>query len=257
MAGKFSPLLALALLAATVPPGLAGELGLSTTRQVGNWLVGESESGFRDPDAEIEPLDGGDPFGLGPARVGQIRYTMPLDDESGLALALETPASQSTRQTVDRVPDVIAAINADGEWGHWNLHAVGRELRLNGDAGANGAGFGWGVGLSFAAALGDADKLFGQAATGDGIGRHYIAGSLPTSTAWSATVGTQHWWDETLRSNLAAGMIRTEAGPRPTATVNLIWSPLPHIDAGLEYAFGGGGPANDEHRLLASLAFKF
>ena len=52
-------------------------------------------------------------------------------------------------------------------------------------------------------------------------------------------------------------MIRSEAGPRPTATVNLIWSPLPGIDAGLEYAFGGGGSANDDHRLLASLAFKF
>jgi hypothetical protein len=62
---------------------------------LGGFLVGQANSNFTDPDADIEALDfGGSPGSPGPSRVPQIRYTQPLaawNFPGAVSIALESP----------------------------------------------------------------------------------------------------------------------------------------------------------------------
>ena len=266
--------------------------------RLGNFLAGQYDSAFRDIAAEYESLDSGYSTGINDNRVAQIRYTVPVWTDAGLALSVENPETDYTTTagvaqnstnggiTFNRLPDFVAALNDKTEWGHWNVHAVARDLRLDDGAHHGGEKFGWGVGASFAAKTWGADKVLGQISYGDGIGRYITdaAGSslifnsatnlLTTQTAFGAALGYQHWWLEGLRSNVNVGYTHIEPSSEltsagadvfnhklTTAAVNLMWSPIPRIDTGLEYLFARrvtqGGPHGNQHRLLYSIIWRF
>ena len=84
--------------------------------------------------------------------------------------------------------------------------------------------------------------------------------AITTVTSWGGQVSYLHWWSPTVRSTLSFGMARQELPTKligPTATganfgynkeletahANLIWSPVPFIDTGIEYIY--------DHRLTA------
>jgi hypothetical protein len=265
--------------------------------QWGRFLAGQTNSTFRDISAEYESLDSGYPTGINDTRQAQLRYTHPLWEKAGLLLALENPETDYSTTagvtqngtngglTLNRAPDFITALNADTDWGHWNLRGVLRDLRINDGSGKKSEVLGWGLGASFAVKTWGADKVIGQAEYGNGIGRYITDaagqsaildsnGSLDTRTAWGLNMGYQHWWVDGLRSNLDAGWTHIEGSHLLTtaggqlynhdlfsAAANLIWSPIPRIDTGVEYMFSrrvtDSGLQGNQHRVLFSVIARF
>jgi hypothetical protein len=89
-------------------------------------------------------------------------------------------------------------------------------------------------------------------------------------------INYQHWWTDQLRTNVVGGYDRirnvdsiitalaSEAALEKkhyTTHVNLIWSPVPQVDLGVEYSwmrrFVESGATGDENRFQASAKFKF
>jgi hypothetical protein len=264
----------------------------------GNLLAGQTNTTFRDIASDYESLDSGDATGISAIRQAQIRYTFPLGEKTGLSVAIENPETDYSTSagvklngtngglSLSRLPDFVTAMNSETGWGHWNVRGMVRELRIVSGTGLQSSAIGWGIGASVAATTWGQDKVIAQAHFGDGIGRYITdasgqaavqnpaSGALETRQAWGLNVGYQHWWIDGLRSNFDAGMTRiassdllSAAGADVynhtlmSAAANLIWSPIPRIDTGIEYLFGhrvtAGGPQGNQHRVLVSFRWKF
>lgn len=127
--------------------------------------------------------------------------------------------------------------------------------------------FGYGLGISGDLKTWGKDDLFGQAFGGDGIGRYlstncsqsgcpdvYVNNSTNASeaiSAWGVMAGYEHFWADNLRSNISGSYIQFEndagfvnaaafSGLNKhyiTGHVNLIWSPIPSVDTGVEFIY--------------------
>lgn len=127
--------------------------------------------------------------------------------------------------------------------------------------------FGYGLGISGDFKTWGKDDAVGQVFGGEGIGRYlstncsqsgcpdiYVNNANNTSeaiSAWGVLVGYEHWWADNLRSNLSGSYIQFENdGGFVNATafnalnkhyitghVNLIWSPIPSVDTGVEFIY--------------------
>jgi hypothetical protein len=108
-----------------------------------------------------------------------------------------------------------------------------------------------------------------------------------TTVEWGGELGYQHRWTPTLRSNINAGIshhdISNLGGPAGfvcagaarttgaggcglnkeivTSHLNLIWSPVPFVDVGVEYMYGHrlvlANLKGDENVLISKFAVKF
>jgi len=173
----------------------------------------------------------------------------------------------------DKIPDFTAALQWSGDWGEISGRAVFRDLYWhNGGptpSSANSSAFGWGLGVSgqFTGWWGKDIAAF-QINGGQGAGRYLVAGQVTSpdsgiselnSTdlkpigAVSAMVQYQHWWTDMLRSTVAGSYfkqyVNSDIFPTCTASspcgpfiehawtvhVNLIWSPVPNVDTGIEW----------------------
>jgi porin-like protein len=156
--------------------------------------------------------------------------------------------------------------------------------------------FGWGAGFSgdFHLPTGLKDAILWQANGGKGIGRYINnegtnqgdfvidpTGSIHIIDAWDATLGVIHYWTDQLRTNVdgeityfviphGGGIFTTEAAGSGFGNINrviygahanLIWSPIPAIDLGVEYIFNEriveDGRFGAQHRLQFSSKFRF
>jgi Porin subfamily len=183
-----------------------------------------------------------------------------------------------TNPAKNSAPDVTLASYWSQPWGHVDFRLVGRLLEVNDGRFFNKEYFGYGGGISGDVKPGwfgwAKDDFQWQFTAGEGIG-HYLnatnaAGlatnylSTPASaliasritfkpiTAFGFAVGYQHFWLPNLRSTAVYGysywdIASNLIGPSGSATVNkqlqtahlnLIWSPVAFIDAGLEYMWG-------------------
>ena len=115
--------------------------------------------------------------------------------------------------------------------------------------------------------------LYGNGGPVSAAGASAIIGT--TVFSWGGEVNYQHWWSPNLRSTFSWGIghqdlpIATLLGKNPnynrevqTAHVNLIWSPVPFINTGLEYVWDHrqtalGVTANDGHILTYHFLVKF
>ena len=101
---------------------------------------------------------------------------------------------------------------------------------------------------------------------------------IPAFGAWAAY---QHWWTKSLRSSATYGFVRmdTDFDMYPNtanqgtykqtqyASANLIWSPWPPFDVGLEYLFGhrtvtdstavDGSTTGVNHRVQFTMRWNF
>jgi hypothetical protein len=180
--------------------------------------------------------------------------------------------------TKNSAPDFTAASYWAQPWGHVDFRLVGRILDVNDGRFFSKQYFGYGGGISGDVKPGwfgwAKDDFQWQFTAGEGIG-HYLnaTGSSALATnylltpasaaiansiifkpiaAFGFAVGYQHWWLPNLRSTAAYGYSYWDIqssliGPSQavsankqlqTAHVNLIWSPVAFIDAGLEYVWG-------------------
>lgn len=225
------------------------------------WLFGQTWMTFFNVGALPENLD----F-VGPAestifgRQAMVRYTT-----GNWQFAAENPETTITpyggggRVVSDdnMVPDLVARYNLSGDWGSFTVAGILRELACDGCiAGVDDSTNGWGVSVSGVFKLWGKDDFRWMASTGSGMGR-YIGlntvngavvdanGNLEAIDSTGIFGSYRHFWSEKWRSNFTLGYLMVDNDTDLTGTgvtkdatsfhANLIYSPVPKMDLGIEY----------------------
>jgi hypothetical protein len=226
------------------------------------WLLGQTWSTFMILDI-VEDLDfGGTAEGFVFVRQPQVRFT-----RGGFQVAVETsettltPWEESGRQDSGNavIPDIVARYNLGGDWGHLSGAGILRRLNHEFEDGEgvvlneteNGFGFTVGGLVNFL----ERDDIRFQATAGRGLGRYlalnFLNGAqiledetLEPVGSISGFVGVRHWWSEQWRSNANVSFIQADNDPGLSiggvndsawsASINLIYSPVPGLDFGVE-----------------------
>lgn len=252
-----------------------------------NWLFGQAWSTFQDVGALPEALD----F-IGPTpgtifnRQPMIRYTY-----GGLQIAVEQPETTVTSPTGGRVvagddslPDVVLRYNLKSDMGHLTAAAIGRVLRVKPDdfGRISDDAIGYGLSLSGKLNLGARDDIRFMATAGQGLGR-YIGlnivndaalradGSLDPIATYSGFLAYRHMWTDTVRSTLSGSYFKADNPVTlTTGSVtdeswnifgNIIYSPVPPLDLGIEYMYANreleNGAADNLQKIQVSAKYKF
>ena len=262
-------------------PNATNTYGL-TVRQAymywGPWLAGQTWSNFMDAQALPDAVDL-----LGPAdgaifvRQAQLRYT-----HGGLSVSMENPHTTltpyqggSTINSVDhsRFPDLVTRYRWNTGFGFIGVAAMARQISTE-PAATVGTSYrsrskqGTAVSTMGMVKFGQADDLRFAASYGNVIGRYLgyagIAsdalvdsqGDIHLRYLWASYAAWHHQFTPELRANLVysrngidndvhytGGLVtRTTSSGR----MNVIYSPLPIIDVGLEYMQGRRELEDDE-----------
>jgi hypothetical protein len=273
---------------------------------LGPLLAGQWVSLFADTDAIIESVDPtgfvGNMDGLS-NRQPQFRYTFAAPGGFSAAVDIENPEAEgisnagapfttSSLGGVDRYPDVLARVRLDQAWGHIQLSAMWRDMKIEAPAPvaraskASYAGqlsghlntFGKDA-LKWTVAAGKAPGHYltslGRSSGADGLEFNPATGAVHAPYAYTVNVGYTHWWTGALRSSIDAGYGRNNnevaiftaaalnaADKRQIeGRANLIWSPVPQVDLGAEYIYARRtvqtGNAGNLHRVEIESVFKF
>lgn len=234
--------------------------------ELGPLLAGQTWTNFMDITAFAEKVDFTGPAGRTFIRQGQIRYTFKTDGGDAIAIAVENPNGDfngsSDSNLDDTLPDLTASWRINGPDWHVKLNGLVRRIGIDDGVGGgtNDEAIGWGVGLTGAAIVPGTkkDRVSWYTVYGDGIGRYLEGGnglgaSLSADGALSTQVGYggfasyRHWWTDELRTNVVAGasFFDNDSNQPGTANeeiysgyINLIWSPVPKADIGVEYIYG-------------------
>ncbi len=252
-----------------------------------NWTFGQGWSTFQNVGALPDSLDF---IGLTPGTVFDrqplIRYT-----KGGLQIAVEQPETVVTTPTGgmvtpgdDQIPDIVGRCNWSGDWGQISAAGIVRQLHVSTDnlMGVDDAAWGYGLSLSGKLKVGPRDDLRFMATAGDGLGR-YIGinivndaairpdGTLDPIFTYSGFAAYRHVWASNLRSNLAGAYFKADNPVRLTtnqvtdeswnAFANLIWSPIPPLNVGLEVTYAErtleDGRSGNLQRVQVSTQYNF
>jgi hypothetical protein len=163
----------------------------------------------------------------------------------------------------DRFPDIGARVRYYPAWGETAVAAVARYITHNRallsdttQTALRDSALGWGVNASGKIKIGENDDIRFDAQYGKGIGRYLAynafaaasidtAGNISLIESYGGHLGYRHWWNEQLRSTLAAAYIGTDnpAGVPTDITkevrslqANLMWTPVDHTLFSFEYS---------------------
>jgi len=247
-----------------------------------DWLVGQTWSNFMDLTAIPETVD----F-IGPgdaalfARQAQLRYR-----RGGLSIALENPETTLTldRATSDRGawPDLTARYGWSGAWGTFGVAGLLREVKVN-TADYSDSRMGWGLTLGGRLQFSSRDMLCYQLSGGVGISRYVgisingdasldpDTGNLHLTGMVAGYAGFRHEFTNTLRTNIVYSRSdydndRRFSGPNATmyvhsGRVNLIYSPAPKLDVGVELSYARrkaeSGDEGDLSRVHGTVKYTF
>ena len=228
-----------------------------------NLLLGQTWMTFFNVGALPENLD----F-VGPAestifgRQAMVRYT-----KGNWQFAAENPETTITpfggggRIVADdnNMPDLVARYNWKPEWGSISVAGILRELAYENNAsGIDDDTTGWGVSLSGKIPIGAKDDFRFMASTGSGMGRYMGLntangavldgnGKLDAIDSTGVFGSYRHFWNNQWRSNLTLGYLTVDNDTDLTGMgvtekaksfhVNLIYSPVPKMDFGIEYMY--------------------
>jgi len=225
------------------------------------------------------------------SRRPQVRWEQPLAETYNGAVAVEmlefvdidNVAGQSG-QASQRLPLLAARTTRTTDSGRLMLGGAVFELHWDGQGEiSNASAVGWGVLLSGRLGLGRRDFVVWNASAGNGwasniatdIGTGSSAVLMPDGTldplfAWNVQVGGAHYLSNVVALNLSLAWASVEDSPdRPddslkeggTAHVNVIWSPVTSVNAGVEYMFGlrrnYDGADGTAHRVQAMIKYIF
>ena len=229
------------------------------------WLFGQTWMTFFNVAALPENLD----F-VGPAestifgRQAQIRYT-----SGNWQIAFENPETTVTpyggggRIVADdnNVPDTVLRYNLNGDWGSFAAAGMVRQLKYEGPSGGmdiNDSTTSFSLSVSGKFDFANKDDFRWMANWGDGIGR-YIGlntsngavidenGNLSSIQQWGAFGSYRHLWNDKWRSNFTVGYLAIDNDISLTGTsatknatsyhINILYSPQPKLDFGLEYLY--------------------
>jgi hypothetical protein len=248
----------------------------------GDLTIGQTWSYFMDADALPETLDYENPaysLFLRQPLVGW-RRTWGINE---FLVSLEDPVTRvEGADGLTDLPDLVVGDRWEMEWGHLQLTALGRKLRASLNDGPVATSYVGGLAFSGQVRFGKRnDHASFQVSYGDSIGR-YIDDPPPDAIYNSATndleamrktagyFSYQHWWTKTLRSNLVYSALQvdnleiqadTDLKSALYSVLNLIWSPYPKMDLGVEMLYGiredkNGGNASAT-RLQFSGKYRF
>jgi hypothetical protein len=252
--------------------------------QAWNFLIGQTFSGFMNPDAWPDVLDYQGPVGIVNRRQAQIRYTQPLWEDFGAGhayVSVEYPESDLAGATLpagalDRsaTPDLVLGGRWEGGSGNLQFAMIGRSLGFESATGPDGNTIGWGASLSGSLHLTGRDSISGQLAYGEGIARYvndfngnnldaaWVGNDLEAIPIFAPMIGYTHRWNDHFRSTLTASWVLADLPPTVAALTpettasfgaNLVWQPTDSFRLGLEYLYGTketrDGSDGDAHRL--------
>lgn len=252
-----------------------------------NWTFGQGWSTFQNVAALPDSLDF---IGVTPGTVFDrqplVRYT-----KGGLQVAVEQPETVVTAQNGsmvtpgdDQVPDIIGRYNWSGDWGSFTAAGIVRQLHVSADdlLGVDDAAWGYGISLSAKLKVGEQDDFRFMATAGDGLGR-YIGlnivndaairpdGTLDPIFTWSGFAAYRHVWTPRLRSNIAGSWFKADNPVALTtqqvtdeswnAFANLIWTPIPPLNVGIEVMYASrtleDGRSGNLQRVQLSTQYNF
>ena len=299
--------------------GVGGDEGQTTPRLRHAWAtyknvgVGQTWSNFMDGDIFPNTIDYWGPTGMVFYRNQQARYTFPLGEDE-FSIALEDPSTaltvgrfrdtnacelntssydcESTGSTAadiyqahNDVPDLSLRYRNNGDFGHYQVAAMFRELgyeRL--DTGAQASEFGWGVNVSAGIKTFDSDVLKLQVVYGEGIGNYMNDGGIDIApstdnlnTARAEAVPLlgisayyDHYWNEQWSTSIgwsmndldnSAGQSGSEFAKGQIAQINLLHTPRENVMLGTEFIWGErqdvDGAKGDDYRIQFSLKVGF
>jgi type II secretory pathway pseudopilin PulG len=224
------------------------------------WMAGQTWSNFQDVAALPDAVDFiGPTEGATFVRQAQVRYTA-----GPWSVSLENPETILTpfngnggriASDDNNLPDLTARWLTKGDFGHFTVAGLLRQLKHETTTGIDSSDVGYGISLSGRQVLGTNDDLRYMLTAGRGISR-YVGlaisndgvldgnGEIDPIGLVSGFVAWRHVYSPTLRSNLYWSMARFDndvalTGSGITREVqslsgNLIWTVLPKLDVGLE-----------------------
>jgi len=263
--------------------------------ELGKFLAGQTWSTFEIMDSLPDTLDFGGPAAQTFMRQGQIRWTEPFAWGS-LQFAVEDPnavfddntSSTADDQTDDdHFADLIGRANFKNEYGSYSVAVMARELSAdkNGTTIDDSA---WGGAITFGGKIptfGKDDLRF-QFNYGNALGRYMTTkfkdaeyntttNEVETFDQWGGFLAYRHYWIDNLRSNLiysygaadndlaVLGTTAYNAANKEFQSIhaNLIWSPVPQVDLGIEYLHGEreieSGADGELNRIQFSATYNF
>jgi len=258
----------------------------------GNLLVGQEWTTFQNVGVLPETTDFVGPLeGTVFVRQGILQYKLALAKNLDLLLAIENPETEVINRTSpalidnddDRMPDVVARLNARTSVGDFSLAGMVRELRV--DSGGRGdTAFGWGVSAAGRVPIGSRHDLRFMATYGDGIGRYLGLGFAPdavfadgpgaqleTVRNFAAFAALKLGWTPRLRSTFSGSFQSADYGAATVSLLtnkaawsvagNLFWTPAKSFDVGVEFRHGErrliSGDTGNVDRLEAAFKYSF
>ncbi len=229
------------------------------------FVIGRTNSAFKDPNAEPESVDPGGPNAKLGLRQQGVRLVLPVGEDV-FSLGVEDPGPGLSPVGTDlsddglvRKVDLTAHYRKNMEWGHLQLALVRRDLSLL-DGSSTQSFAGWGVGLSGQVFVDDRDNFQFEVAGGPGIGRYLndlaatrselgvaASGQVGTQVAWGGYLAYQHWLDEETRLNTYLSTVQVNLlGGQPAdslqrsykISLNVMRDLSDNLRAGLEYQHG-------------------
>ena len=238
-------------------------------------IIGQTWSTFSDPAADHNDLDFEGINGENLIRQTQVRYTFKVKENLDIAVALETPAVSITGgQGVNVVPDIVGrTVWSFKKIGHLQGAVVLRQIRGEPDAGTGSStATTWGASLSGVIPfyiLNLTDRFIFQLNVGEGNARYIndlnslggqdavfdpATGNLEPLPATGWYLVYEHQWKQwertrviKLRSSFIWSFVAVDNldfqppdAYKKTSrySVNLVLSPTPRIDCGVEYIYG-------------------
>lgn len=222
-------------------------------------------------------------------RQGIVQYRQPLGTGIDLLLAIENPETEAINRTSpalidaddDRIPDVVARLNAKTGAGDFSLAGIVRELRVN-NAGFGDTALGWGVSAAGRVPLGTRHDLRFMATYGNGIGRYLGLGFAPDAVFagvpgsrleavrnFAGFAALKLGWTASVRSTFMASYQTVDYGDALlsplgnkaawSGAANLFWTAAKGFDVGIEYRHGERRLVNDDRGSIdrVEAAFKY
>jgi hypothetical protein len=292
--------------------GVGADAGKTTIRlrhayaEWGELLAGQTNSVFMDGDAFPNVIDYWGPTGMIYLRNPQIRWTPYRSNDSEFAVAIEKPSNDidignirvlapelgNNLQHDEKIPDFTAHFYTKGDWGHFQLAAILREVAYDTANTANnvpkGSRLGWGINASAVGNILERDRLIGSVAYGEGISSYMNDGGtdLAPRTLTPAGAPTQlkpaavpvlgvmayleHRWNDHWTTTGGYSMTQVDNTNFQSASayhrgeyasVNLLYNPIKSVMIGAEFLWGKrtdfGGPTGNDPRIQLSAKYDF
>jgi len=250
----------------------------------GNWKIGQYWSTFFDVGALPDNLDFiGPTEGTAFARQTQIRYTNgPWQFAAENPETTVTPFGGGGRIVTDtaEIPDLIARYTVNGEWGHFTVAGMGRQLSIDTPAGTERT---TGIGVTVGGKMNfGRDDLRWMVTGGPGVGRYLGLntandavlngdGELETIDAYGAFLAYRHFWSDQWKSTITLSAFSADndvdlTGSGVTKEVysglaNLIYQVNPRLRMGMEYTYSRreteAGLSGNMNRVQFSTIYAF